>query len=245
MTALFVAEPVRRRIVGALAALAVAVSTFAVAAATPAQASARTDESGFAASINASRTKAGRPAYAVSGDLSAVAHRWAVSMASGASLRHNPNLAGQISGWRFVGENVGVGSDVGELHQAFMNSPAHRANIMDADFTQVGIGVAYGGGRLWVTEVFRRPTVTAPAAALRPVTRAKAGARAKPSARSAPVYRIGSRGTVVKRIQRRVGVRADGRYGRYTSTSVKRWQRAHNIKPTGVVNAALLRAMRA
>ena len=239
MTALFVAEPVRRRIVGALAALAVAVTTFAVAGTTPAQASARTDESGFTASINAARTKAGRPAYAVSSDLSAVAYRWAASMAAGSNLRHNPNLAGQISGWRFVGENVGVGSDVGELHQAFMNSPAHRANIMDADFTQVGIGVAYGGGRLWVTEVFRRPTVTEPAAALRPVTRAKAGVR------SAPVYQIGSRGTVVKRIQRRVGVPADGRYGRFTSSSVKRWQRAHNIKPTGVVNATLLRKMRA
>ena len=239
MTALLVAQPVRRRITGALAALAVAVSTLAVVGATPAQASARTDESGFAGSINASRTQAGRPAYTVSGDLSAVAHRWAVSMASGGSLRHNPNLAGQVSGWRYVGENVGVGSNVGELHQAFLNSPAHRANIMDADFTQVGIGVAYGGGRLWVTEVFRRPTVTTPAAALRPVTRAKAGAR------KAPVYRIGSRGTVVKRIQRRVGVPADGRYGRYTSTSVKRWQRAHDIKPTGVVNAALLRTMRA
>ena len=234
MTALFVARPVRRRLVGALASLAVAVSTFAgVASAAPAQASTRSDESGFTSSINASRRSAGRPAYAVSSDLSAVAQRWAVAMASGSNLRHNPNLAGQVTGWRYVGENVGVGSGVGELHRAFMNSPAHRANVMDGDFTQVGIGVAYGAGRLWVTEVFRRPTVSAPASALRPVVRP-----------TSTVYRIGSRGTIVKRIQRRVGVRADGRFGRITSAADKRWQRAHRLAPTGVVTPTLRRAMR-
>lgn len=231
MTALFAAGPVRRRLVGALASLAVAVSTFA--GITPAQASTSSDESGFVSGINASRVNAGRPAYAVSSDLSAVARRWALAMASGNSLKHNPGLAGQVTGWRYVGENVGVGSGVDELHRAFMNSPAHRANVMDGDFTQVGIGVAYGGGRLWVTEVFRRPTVSAPASALRPVVRT-----------SAPVYRIGSRGTVVKAIQRRVGVRSDGRFGRGTSLAVKRWQRAHRLAPTGVVTVAVRRAMR-
>jgi len=218
-----------------LASLAVGVSAFA--AATPAQASTGSDESGFVSSINSSRRSVGRPAYAVSSELTAVARRWAVAMATGASLKHNPNLAGQVTGWRYVGENVGVGSGVGELHQAFLNSPAHRANVMDGDFTQVGIGVAYGGGRLWVTEVFRRPTVSAPASAVRRVVR--------PVVRPAStVYRIGSRGTVVKAIQRKVGVRADGRYGRDTSLAVKSWQRAHRLAPTGVVTVAVRRAMR-
>ena len=238
MGAQFVAGSVRRGIIGALASLAVALSTFAGVAAAPAQASTGSDESGFAASINASRRSAARPAYTVSSELAAVARRWAVSMASGSTLKHNPNLAGQVSGWRYVGENVGVGSTVSELHQAFMNSPAHRANVLDGDFTQIGIGVAYGGGRLWVTEVFRRPTVSAPASALRPVVRSASPVR------SSPVYRIGSRGTVVKAIQRRVGVRADGRYGRNTSLAVKRWQRAHRLAPTGVVTTALRRTMR-
>ncbi len=224
----------RRRFVGALASLALSVSALAgVAVASPAQATSTDDAAGFVASINAERVSAGRSAYLVSPDLGDVAHRWAVTMASGSSLRHNPQLAGQVTGWRFVGENVGVGSGVAELHKAFMNSPAHRRNVMDGDFTQVGIGVAYGGGRLWVTEVFRRPAATAAAAVARPAARP-----------AAPVYRIGSTGQVVKRIQRRVGVRADGRYGRSTYVAVQRWQRAHGLAASGVVTTAGRRAMR-
>ena len=58
------------------------------------------------------------------------------------------------------------------------------------------------------------------------------------------VYRIGSRGTVVKAIQRRVGVRSDGYFGRSTSGAVKSWQRTHQLAPTGVVTLAVRRAMR-
>ena len=32
-----------------------------------------------------------------------------------------------------------------------MNSPTHRANILNGAFTQVGVGVAYSSdGRMWV-----------------------------------------------------------------------------------------------
>lgn len=237
MTALTAHAPqrrARRRLVGGLLAVAVAVTTFAgLAGASSAAASTDGDESGFVASVNAARRTAGRPTYAVSADLTSVARRWAQSMAAGGSLRHNPNLAGQVSGWRFVGENVGVGYDVGGLHRAFMASPAHRANVLDADFSQVGIGVAYGGGRLWVAEVFRKPTATAAASAIR-----------RPSRSTATVYRVGSRGTVVIAIQHRVGVPADGRYGRLTATGVMRWQRAHHQRVTGVVTPGGRRAMR-
>ena len=230
-------NPVRRRLVGVLASVAVAAATLTgLVSAAPASASTGSDESGFVSSINASRAGAGRARYAVSSDLTAVARRWARSMATSGNLRHNPNLAGQVNGWRFVGENVGVGSDVQGLHRAFMNSPAHKANVVDSDFTQVGIGVAYGGGRLWVAEVFRKPSAVAASAALRTsnsVAKAPAG-----------VYRIGSRGTVVKKIQRRVGVPADGRFGRKTSAAVKRWQRAHHQRVTGVVTPGVRRAMR-
>lgn len=232
----------RRRLVGGLLAVAVAAATFTgLATATSAAASTGDDESGFVASVNAARRSAGRPTYAVSSDLTSVARRWAQTMASSGSLRHNPNLAGQVSGWRFVGENVGVGYDVGGLHRAFMASPAHRANVLDSDFTQVGIGVAYGGGRLWVAEVFRKPTATAAASAIRrpsPSTGRSTGRS------TATVYRVGSRGTVVTAIQRRVGVQADGRYGRRTATGVMRWQRSHHQRVTGVVTPGVRRAMR-
>lgn len=226
----------RRRLVGVLASVTVAVTALAgLGSAAPAAASTSSDEAGFVNSVNAARNNAGRPDYAVSADLTAVARRWAGAMASSRDLKHNPNLAGQVTGWRYVGENVGVGSDVSGLHRAFMNSPAHKANVMDGDFTQVGIGVAYGGGRLWVAEVFRRPTVSSPASATRTTAR---------RATASTVYRVGSRGTVVKRIQRRVGARADGQYGRMTASAVMRWQRSHRQRVTGVVTPAVRRSMR-
>jgi uncharacterized protein YkwD len=38
-----------------------------------------------------------------------------------------------------------------------MHSPEHKANILDRDYTQVGIGAVTVNGRVWVAEVFRRP----------------------------------------------------------------------------------------
>src|SRR5204862_1717148 len=56
------------------------------------------------------------------------------------------------------GENVGVGPNVDSLEDAFMNSPEHRANILDSDYTEIGIGTAVGkDGRLYVTQDFRQP----------------------------------------------------------------------------------------
>jgi hypothetical protein len=40
---------------------------------------------------------------------------------------------------------------------AFMQSPGHRANILDSDFTEIGIGVVVTSDRIWVTQVFREP----------------------------------------------------------------------------------------
>ena len=235
-------RPARRRLVATLASLAVAVTGFTgVLAAAPAQASTGSDEAGFVARINAARESVGRPRYTVSSDLTAVARRWAETMASSGTLRHNPNLATQVTNWRFVGENVGVGYDVPGLHQAFMNSPMHRSNILDSDFSQVGIGVAYGGGRLWVAEVFRKPTWVA-AASRYVAPRATVRFVAPPAWAT---FRVGSRGIAVQRIQRRLGVRADGIYGPQTRTAVVRWQRSHHWRATGVVTGTMFRVLRA
>ena len=56
-------------------------------------------------------------------------------------------------------ENVARNRDVARIHQALMDSPGHRSNRMDPEFTHVGIGVAHAGQyMLYLTEVF----VTAP-----------------------------------------------------------------------------------
>lgn len=110
------------------------------------------------------RTGSALAGYAVEGDLVEVARRHAERMASENRLYHNPALADDVSGWQAVGENVGRGPSVDEIHRAFMNSPSHRDNVMSSEFTQVGVGVhVTDAGDIWVAEVFRRPQAAAPA----------------------------------------------------------------------------------
>ena len=48
----------------------------------------------------------------------------------------------------------------------------------------------------------------------------------------------GSRGSVVKQVQRKVGVSADGIFGPATRSAVQRWQRSHGLTADGVVGPA-------
>lgn len=77
-------------------------------------------------------------------------------------------------GYTAAGENIAyvAGSsasvidkaDVEQLHTNLMNSAGHRANILNANFTEIGIGLAQGDymGRpaIFVTEDFGRPNST-------------------------------------------------------------------------------------
>ncbi|MGE0713306.1 MAG: CAP domain-containing protein [Planctomycetota bacterium] len=51
-----------------------------------------------------------------------------------------------------LGENIAQAADPAAAMQAWMNSPGHRANILDPDFTHLGVGVDSIGGT-W-TQVF-------------------------------------------------------------------------------------------
>jgi uncharacterized protein YkwD len=216
-------------------ASAAVVAVAGLAAAPSAQAASNaTSETQFVSSINSARHSVGHRSLSTSSDLTAVARAWARSMASSNDLKHNPNLTSQVKGWRYVGENVGVGGDVASLHQAFMNSAPHKANILDTDYTQIGVGIASGHGRMWVVEVFRKPSSTSSASRVKAVKRSS----------HSTVYRVGSRGSVVKKIQRVVGTHADGIYGRKTQAAVKRWQKRHHYQVNGFVTAATRRAMR-
>ena len=49
--------------------------------------------------------------------------------------------------WRATGENMAAGYQTpAEVVNGWMNSPGHRANILDEDFNQIGIGYAYRYG---------------------------------------------------------------------------------------------------
>lgn len=47
--------------------------------------------------------------------------------------------------YRTAGENLAGNQTVEKAHVALMNSPGHRANIMNDNFTHVGIGIVKGG----------------------------------------------------------------------------------------------------
>ena len=53
-----------------------------------------------------------------------------------------------------VAENVGMGSSVRAVHNAFMASGPHRDVILRAKWRRLGVGIVKAGGLVWVTEVF-------------------------------------------------------------------------------------------
>lgn len=115
------------------------------------------DEGSFASKTNGERSSRGISTLGWSDDLARVARNHSQEMANQNDLHHNRNLGSEVSGWEVIGENVGYGPSVNDLHQAFMNSTAHRDNILDRDYTEIGVGTVWKDGTLWVTEVFMRP----------------------------------------------------------------------------------------
>ena len=108
--------------------------------------------------INNERETRGKPRLRLNGDLSRIAERHSREMAESGSLYHTSRLASRINrtgmDWRIIGENVGVGSSIGAVHDAFMKSDPHRRNILDRRFRKIGVGVFGSGGRVWITIIF-------------------------------------------------------------------------------------------
>jgi peptidoglycan hydrolase-like protein with peptidoglycan-binding domain len=177
-------------------------------------------------SINSARHNHGLRALTVRSDLTAVATRQAQRMADQNRLFHNPNLTSVIPHWLAVGENVGVGSTAGAITRAFMGSPEHRSNILSSDYKEVGVGIAYAHGLLWVVEDFRLPDAT---------LAARNHHSTRVTSHRLPMLRLGSRGSLVAWVQHRLHVSADGIFGPVTRHAVIRFKRAHHLHPTGVV----------
>lgn len=143
------------------------------------------------AAVNSARAQAGLAPYTLSSELSSVALGWSGQMAAKNALSHNPALTSQVSNWSYLGENVGVGPTWSAIETAFMNSPEHRSNILDHDFTQIGIGVVVSGDRVWITQDFRRPQTSASTASSTSTTSRVAASSTRP----APVTRPASPAT--------------------------------------------------
>ena len=116
----------------------------------------RAKERGFAAATNAARDKVGVGHITLDPQLSKAARMHTHEMVKRDLLYHTPNdkLTHRVTNWTVLGENVGVGSTVDSLQQAFLNSPDHKANILFPQFKYMGIGSVQRNDRLWVTVIF-------------------------------------------------------------------------------------------
>ena len=104
--------------------------------------------------VNQSRAQYGRSALPIYADAQAKAQAWADRLARENRLYHSTLSAGITTRWCGLAENVGEGSYTSQVHEAFMRSPQHRANILDRAWTGMGVGVARRGNTAWVVHVF-------------------------------------------------------------------------------------------
>jgi hypothetical protein len=181
---------VRRLVIVLVAVLAGLAFLPGIAAPALAQATdPATAEAEFVSRINELRRSKGLGTLTVHDELVHVARGWAAKMAEADEISHNPDLADSVSAdWQKLGENVGVGMTVAKLHDAFVRSPAHYRNLVDPDFTHIGVAVVLGrDGAIFTTHQFMKlrapkPPATTTTTALELV----ASARPAPSPAPAP-----------------------------------------------------------
>jgi uncharacterized protein YkwD len=150
---------IARRGAGVLVALLLAASLMAGFAPTPAAAGERfTRRLHMLSLTNQARESHDRADVKLNWLLSRYARRHSLEMASKGYVYHSDDdtLISILSPYHFTigGENVGVGSTVDGLQDAFMASPPHRENILRTAFDHVAIGMASVDGHLWVTVIF-------------------------------------------------------------------------------------------
>jgi uncharacterized protein YkwD len=110
--------------------------------------------------INSSRAAAGLAPVADSLTLDMKADAWAQKLRDECALSHSRLADGAPSNWQKLGENVGYGGSISQVHTAYLNSPGHRANIMDPAFNEAGTaavwGTCSGQQRVFTVQVFMK-----------------------------------------------------------------------------------------
>ena len=145
-------------------ATAIAVIGVSILVVAQAHTSASVAERQLFVAVNRARHAQGLPELRWDEALTAAARRHAGLMAQHAAAEHGfagePSLASRVTqmGARFVwlAENVAQGSGVEAIHEEFLRSPNHRANILDSDMDSIGVGVADRGGQLFAVEDFSK-----------------------------------------------------------------------------------------
>lgn len=109
---------------------------------------------------NAERVERGIPRLRLDEELITFARRHSRQMYRSGHLFHTENLLSSLLGIvgglisELVGENVAVGPSIRWAHEAFMDSPRHRENILNRAYDVFGIGAIQRDGDVWVTVVF-------------------------------------------------------------------------------------------
>lgn len=98
---------------------------------------------------NEERVKAGCPPLTASGKLHAAALGHSQDMATNGYFSHTSldgssmrdRIERQGYSWRRIAENIAVGQPTPEaVVDAWMNSSGHRANILNCELTEIGVG---------------------------------------------------------------------------------------------------------
>jgi hypothetical protein len=112
--------------------------------------------------VNADRAQQGLPALKWDPALAQAAQQHAQLMSEQGALSHQypgePDLearAGQAGAhFRTIAENVALAPSPQALEKEWMNSPPHRANILNPSLTSLGVGMVRKGGNYYASLVF-------------------------------------------------------------------------------------------
>ncbi|MDQ0793767.1 CAP domain-containing protein [Streptomyces sp. B1I3] len=112
--------------------------------------------------VNEERAKVGCRPVTSSAPLTALAQNFSEDMAARAFFGHTDpdgatpwDRAAEAGVEGLGGENIARGqADAQAVMDAWMNSDGHRANILNCDYTTLGIGVHFGSGGPWWTQDF-------------------------------------------------------------------------------------------
>ncbi|MEU5096030.1 CAP domain-containing protein [Streptomyces sp. NPDC020996] len=112
--------------------------------------------------VNDERAKVGCSALAANSSLGELAGDFSDAMAEEGFFDHTDpsgatpwDRAAKLGISNLGGENIARGqTDPAAVMDAWMNSPGHRANILNCDFKTLGVGVHFGSGGPWWTQDF-------------------------------------------------------------------------------------------
>ena len=113
------------------------------------------DATAFLAELDDLRTSRGLVPLVRRPELDTRAQAWAERMANDGDLRHSELIYEVVAGpFTAAGENVGYGPAVEVIFDALEASPGHLDNMVNPEFTSVGIGVVWVGDVLWTAHLF-------------------------------------------------------------------------------------------